>query len=162
VKEVKFAEGVVYEDILFTYELVKTIDSLAYANEDIYFYLKRENSITATCSEKNLSDFIKVAKYRYEDIRKRFPEATLYNLYALIESVIAISIKFVIAQQKFPEIRKKSEELFNIIKTELTNNEEKIIGTLDEFQKASVFMLTYDVDLFYNFLSTRHKKKTAK
>jgi hypothetical protein len=23
-------------------------------------------------------------------------------------------------------------------------------------------MLTYDVDLFYNFLSTRHKKKTAK
>lgn len=157
----KFKEGVCYEDILFMYEISKAINKLAYINKECYFYLKRANSITATCSEKNLNDFLDIALYRYKDIKELESIEPKYNIYALLESIISISIKYVIANKVYDTVDRKSEYIFEILMEYISeiNNELELIQMLSEAQKVSLSLLAYNKELFYNFLKVRLEMK---
>ena len=157
-----FKEKICYEDVLFTYEMTKHINKIAYVDKVCYNYLKRRNSITATCSEKNLNDFLDVALYRYEDVKKNHPECKLYNTYALLETIISVSIKYVIAHRKYQTVAEKSNHIFDIICDELQDKdlELKLIPLLKASQKTSLYLMLYNRELFYNFLEKRQKMKT--
>lgn len=158
----KFKVGTNYEDLLFNYEVMKQANKLAYINKECYFYLKRRNSITATCSEKNLNDFIDVVIYKYNDLNNRIPEYKVYNIYTLIYSLISIGIKYIIANDKFIELEKKIDYLINEIKEYVNYNEEEINSMLDNFQKASLYLMLYDKELYFKFLSNRQEKNRTK
>lgn len=157
----RFKEGINYEDILFMYELSKIINKIAYVNKECYIYLKRSDSITATCSSKNLNDFLDVAIYRYNDIKKNNDNLKKYNLFALLESIISISIKYVIANKKYPLVEDKSNYIFEILSRELENDntELELMPLLNKSQKTSLYLLSYNKDLYYNFLRARQNMK---
>ncbi len=157
----QFKENISYEDVLFTYEMSKKINKIAYVNKECYMYLKRKNSITATCSEKNLNDFLDVALYRYQDVQKNYPKYEVYNLYALLESIISISVKYVIAERKYQTVAEKSNIIFDIIDKSLQdqNLETKLLPFLNNSQKSCLYLILYNRELFYNFLEKRQKMK---
>ena len=158
----QFKEKICYEDVLFTYEMTKHINKIAYVDKVCYNYLKRKNSITATCSEKNLNDFLDVALYRYEDVKKNNQSYEVYNTYALLESIISISIKHVIAHRQYQSVNEKSNHIFDIICDALQdeNLELKLIPLLKPSQKTSLYLILYNRELFYNFLEKKQKLKT--
>ena len=157
----KFKEGTCYEDVLFMYELSKVINKIVYLDKECYTYLKRGNSITATCSEKNLNDFLDIIIYRYEEIKEEKKALSKYNLYALLESIISISIKYAIANKFYLSIEEKSERVFNIIRDSLLdkNLELELLALLNESQKSSLYLMMYNTKLFYNFLKNRQDMK---
>lgn len=157
----KFKDGINYEDILFMYEVSKVIDKIAYVNKECYIYLKRGNSITATCSDKNLNDFLDVVIYRYNDIEKHNPNLKKYNIYALLESIISVSIKYVIANKKYSIVEEKSNYIFEILSkiTEDKDFELELLPLLNKSQKAGLYLLSYNKELFYNFLKARQNMK---
>ena len=158
----RFKVGTNYEDLLFNYEVMKKANILAYINKECYFYLKRRNSITATCSEKNLNDFIDIVIYKYNDLNHKIPEYKIYNIYTLIYSLISIGIKYVIANDKFDLIEEKMDYLINEIRNYVKNNEVEINHMLDEFQKASLYLMLYDKELYLKFLNNRQEKNRMK
>lgn len=157
----KFKEGISYEDSLFTYETSKFIEKIAYLREPYYFYIKRNGSITAICSEKNLNDFLDVMIYRYNDIKERKSIEDKYNIFALLESVISVSIKYVISKQIYTSVIEKSRYIFNVLKEYMSNmeNEKELLPLLNESQKTCLYLILYNEDLFYNFLSFRNELK---
>lgn len=160
-KHCKFKEGISYEDILFMYEASKVINKIAYINKNCYAYLKRENSITATCSEKNLNDFLDIIMYRYQDIKNNNTAEEKYNIYALLESIISISIKHVIAGSIYKSVEEKSNQIFEIISSAIDNKELELelLPLLNDSQKACLYLILYNKKLFYNFLATRQDMK---
>ncbi len=156
-----FKENICYEDVLFTYEMSKYIKKIVYVNKVCYNYLKRENSITATCSEKNLNDFLDVILYRYNDVYEKNLNYQVYNLFALLESIISISVKYVIAGRKYKTVAKKSTHIFSIITKALKNKslEAKLLPLLNKSQKACLYLILYNHELFYNFLEVRQDMK---
>ena len=156
----KFKEGVNYEDVLFMYEISKKINKITFVNKECYFYLKRYDSITATCSEKNLNDFLDVVTYRYEEIDSK-GNLDKYNMYALLESIISISIKYIISKQTYETVDKKSEYIFEKLKQYLNNyeNEIELLKLLNSSEKACLYLLKYNTELFYSFLKERQKLK---
>ena len=156
----RFKEGINYEDVLFMYEISKNINKIAFVNKECYYYLKRADSITATCSEKNLNDFLNVVIYRYEDIVAK-PNINKYNIYALLESIISISIKYIISKQIYKSVETKSEYIFEML-IEYTNsreNEIELLNYLNPSEKTCLYLLRYNKELFYSFLRERQKLK---
>ncbi len=156
-----FKEKISYEDVLFTYEMTKHVNKIAYVDKVCYKYLKRKNSITATCSEKNLNDFLDVALYRYNDVLQNHSNYIVYNLYALIESIISISIKYVIAHRSYDTVATKSNHIFDIIIETMKDKkiESKLLPLLSESQKSCLYLMLYNRELFYDFLETRQRMK---
>mgnify|MGYP004494858807 CR=1 FL=1 len=52
IKDLKFKEGVWYEDVEFTYRLLPLINSIGTIKKPFYKYLQRENAITSTFNDK--------------------------------------------------------------------------------------------------------------
>lgn len=159
----KFKEGISYEDNLFMYEISKYIDKVAYINDECYYYLKRKNSITATPSLKNLNDFLDVIIYRYEDIKQRNIVPESYNVFALLESIISVSIKYVISNKQYEEVIKKSNYIFEIIREFMSKreNEISILPLLSDSPKVCLYLIVYNQDLFYSFLKSRHEMQVS-
>lgn len=158
-----FKEGTSYEDILFMYELSKSLNKVVYVNKICYSYLKRRNSITATSSVKNLNDFLDIILYRYEDIAKRKAVDEKYNVFAIFESIISVSIKYIIANDRSDIIEKKSKKVFDIIKEYFKDNiqnQKEILPYLNESTKICLFLILYNTELFYNFLKKRQDLRT--
>lgn len=155
----RFLCGMNYEDVAFTYEVLKDAKRVAYINKKCYFYLKRRDSISATCSEKNLDNFLDIVFNRYTDIARNNNIEKVYNIYALLEAIISISIKYVIANSVYPLVDTKSEQIFIILKEFVKDNEKSIIPLLSDFQKASIYLICYNKELFYKFLRDRQEMK---
>ncbi len=53
-KELLFEPGIWFEDVLFLYKMIPFLNSIAYVEESLYYYIQRENSVTYTYSDKLL------------------------------------------------------------------------------------------------------------
>ena len=109
VKKHLFLEGYAFEDIYFSYEILSDVKRVAYINTPCYYYIRRNNSISLTCSEKNLNDFLDVVILKYKGIKERYPKLDTYNNFAVLESAISISIKYISSNQYFKEVDEKLE-----------------------------------------------------
>lgn len=146
-----FLEGVNYEDMFFTLQVLMNVQKVVYTKKRCYNYLQRGGSITATISEKNLTDFIKAVKNRFEIISKSYSELTAYNVYALFESTVGLSTKYIIAETQYENVNEVIQEFINTI----MKHEEEIISLLNDYQKLCLYLMKYNLDLYYNFLKER-------
>lgn len=154
-----FQEKVNYEDIVFSFNVLSTIKKITYINKNCYFYLKRSTSITATITEKNLLDFGKAIYDRYNLINSKYPELKRYNMYAFLESSLAISIKYVISKRAFKEVEKRVFEFIDIILDYAKTCEDEFFSLLNDYQKLCIYLMRYSTELYFNFLEERQNLK---
>ena len=161
IKEHRFPVGVNYEDIIFSYETLSDAKKAVFLNQDLYFYLRHEGSITSVCSEKNLNDFANAIIYRFNDVLEKHSNLTLYNYYGLLEQMTSISIKYVISDTYYEEVDKKLLGMIELLNEYSSKNEAEFLNQLSDFQKACLYLMKYNVELYYNFLRERQKMKVA-
>lgn len=154
-----FQVGINYEDIVFGFNVLSTINKVTYINRNCYFYLKRNSSITATMTEKNLQDFGKAIYDRYDLISSKYPELSSYNMYAFLESSLALSIKYVISKRMFKEVEKYVFKFITIILEYTASNEKEFFVLLNDYQKLCIYLMRYNTELYFNFLDERQKLK---
>ncbi len=148
-----FLAGINYEDMFFTLQVLMNVQKVVYTKKRCYNYLQRSGSITATISEKNLTDFIKAVRNRYEIISKEHPDLIAYNIYALFESTVGLSTKYIIAETQYESVNAVIEEFINMI----IKYENKLVNLLNDYQKLCLYLMKYNLDLYYNFLKERQK-----
>lgn len=73
----RFQNGVYYEDIGFTNKYVLNSKNIGYINYEGYYYLQRSNSIIGSKNPKGKLDIIDV----FEDLIKYYKDNNLYNKY---------------------------------------------------------------------------------
>lgn len=154
-----FPVGVNYEDIVFSFEVLNAAKKVVYMNVRKYNYLKRRGSITAIVSEKNLNDFADAIYNRYEVVNKNYPNLSEYNMYAFLESTVALSIKNIISGRQYKSIDEAVERYIDIIKAFAKDNETTFFEILNDYQKLCVYLMKYNTELYYTFLKERQNLK---
>ena len=154
-----FPVGVTYEDIVFSFEVLNAAKKVVYMNTRKYNYLKRRGSITAIVSEKNLNDFAKAMYDRFVAVNKCYPSLLEYNMYAFLESTVALSIKNVISGRQYLGVNEAVERHIEIIKTFVEQNEQSFFELLNDYQKLCVYLMKYNTELYYTFLKERQNLK---
>mgnify|MGYP003571294127 CR=1 FL=1 len=154
-----FKEGVTYEDIVFSVQVMMKAKRVVYTNTSVYNYLKRAKSITATISLNNLNDFALAIAERYNLIKENYNDLMEYNIYAFFLSTIAISTKYVICDTKYEEIKNKVEEFLNIIREYSNHNLKELLSFFTDYDILCLYLIKYNTDLYLNFLFERHKLK---
>lgn len=156
-----FKVGINYEDMAFTLEVLSKSKKVAFINKSCYNYVKRDDSITATISEENLNDFGKAIEERYKVIKKNFKNLDSYNIYAFLESALALSTKYVITERKYKTVEKKVFKFIDILLNYINDNEEEFFKLLNDYQKSCIYLMKYNTELFFNFLNERQKLRLA-
>ena len=67
-EHVSYPEGKFYEDIGTTYKTVLLADTICFLDTVLYFYCRREDSITMLKTEKALQDWFDMSMHRYHDL----------------------------------------------------------------------------------------------
>ena len=156
---INFPVGVTYEDIVFSLEVIMRSKRVVYTNKSLYNYLKRNNSITATISSKNLNDFANAIYNRYILVKENYKELDKYNIYSFFQSTIALSTKSAIIGMKYEDVNNRIIEFINIIKEYAKDNEEIILTMLSDYEKTCLYLMRYNIDLYYMFLVERQRLK---
>lgn len=73
-KDLRFLEGVLFEDIDWTARFLSNISSVMYVSDSLYCYRVRQGSITHTRSNKKSRDLLKVLESLSKTITNKFPE----------------------------------------------------------------------------------------
>lgn len=157
----EFKVGITYEDIAFTLEVLSKAKKVTFINKSCYNYVRRDNSLTATISEKNLYDFGKAIEDRYKVVKKNFKDLESYNIYAFLESALALSTKYVITERKYKTVEKKVFKFINILLNYIKDNEEEFFKLLNDYQKSCICLMKYNTELFFNFLGERQKLRLS-
>ncbi len=159
VKETKFKENVVFEDLMYVYDTFSRIKKLVYVDKDCYYHLKHAGTISATCSEKNIQDYIDSTMYRYNLVKEKYESLEVYNHYALFKEITNVCVKYVIANTYYEKIEEKLVEIFKILNKFTVEHETEILKLMNDFQKTSIFLIRYNYKLFFDLLATRHNLK---
>jgi len=154
-----FPVDINYEDIVFSFEVMNMAKKVVYMNARKYNYLKRRGSITAIVSEKNLNDFANAIYNRYEVVNEQHPNLLKYNMYAFLESTVALSIKNVISGRQYESINESVNKYIDIIKNYAKDNEQDFFALLNDYQKLCVYLMKYNAELYYGFLKERQNLK---
>lgn len=147
-----FPIGVTYEDIVYTYEIGKKSIRAVYINNSCYNYLKRNDSLTAVYSEKNMLDFNNAILSRYQMVSENHPNLMRYNVHSFLASTIALSSQNILSNRKYASVDEKVIKLINIIIEYTKENEQELLPLLNDFQKICLYLMRYNVDLYYSFL----------
>ena len=156
-----FPVGVTYEDIVFSFDVLSKAKKVVYTNRSCYNYLKRSGSITATVSEKNLNDFSQAIFNRYKVVKEKYPSLEKYNIYAFLESTLALSIKSVLSGRIYKHVNDNVVKFTNIIKEYMDSHEEELFSLLNDYQKLCIYLMKYNLELYYNFLKERQRLKVS-
>ncbi len=155
----KFKVGVSFEDVIYDYETFADINKIVCVDKEAYFYLKHSGTITATCSQKNLQDYINATMYRFNGVKEKGKEFDVYNYFALLEKIISISIKYVIANEFYEDIENQLQEMFELLNQFSMTNEKELTELMDDFQRLCLYLIRYNGQLFLSFLKERQKMK---
>lgn len=71
---IRFPEKQKFEDINTIYKLIIQCDRISVVKECLYYYVRRDNSITMSIDEKGINDQLYAIKERYEYIKRNYPE----------------------------------------------------------------------------------------
>lgn len=148
-----YPEGITYEDIVYNVKLMNKAKRIVYINSSLYNYLKRSDSITAVMSEKNLNDFACAIKERYDLINELYPNLILYNMYAFIESTIAISSKNLLVERKYKDIDKKVDSYIKIIIDYInTNDHKELLNMFNDYEKRCLELMKQNIKEYYDYI----------
>lgn len=154
----QFTVGQNFDHISFNFDVFSKIQRLVYVDKECYFHLKHEESISATCSENNIQDYIDATLYRFHKANL-IEELNPYNYYALLRETTAICIKYVIANFYMEGIEKQLSNIFDMFNEYTADHEQELLPLMNDFQKTSMFLIRYNYKLFFDLLSARHNIK---
>lgn len=158
----EFEQGVHYEDIMFSINVLEKTNRVAYINKSCYNYCKRSNSITATISEQNLNNFGKAIDERYNKIKEKYPELADYNVYALLEATNALSGKHAFLDRKYKSVDNYCLKFINIILEYIKVNGFNFVNLLNSNQKEYMYLITNDINLYFKKLKEKEQQKLEK
>ena len=159
IKDIKFKENVVFEDIIYTYDSLTKANKMVYFDKECYYHLKHEGTISATCSERNILDYINSIMYRYNCIQKNYKELEIYNHFALLKEVTNACVKYVIANAYYENVEEELVKIFEILSEYTSKNEVEFVKLMNDFQKTSIYLIRYSYKLFFDLLAARHNIK---
>lgn len=117
IKDLKFKEGVWYEDVEFTYRLLPLINSIGTIKKPFYKYLQRENAITSTFNDKifnYISNWNGVVEY-YKD--NNFYEEYFNELeYCYVRYLYATMVKGMTNFRDYDKYQKGVKEAIKNVK----------------------------------------------
>ena len=159
-----FPENVAYEDIITTTELALNVSKVVCVNESLYDYRIRQDSLSTTITVSNLNDFADAIRKRYELIREHCPHVQKYNMYAFIQSTIAISARDVLLTEPFSGVKQKVDENIKIIKeyTSDAKQKEELFELLSDFEKACIYLMKSDKTMYYYMLIEKRRLRKEK
>lgn len=152
-----FKEGATFEDMYFNYKVLSNVNRVAYVNSPCYYYIRRDGSISTTYSEKNLNDFAEAILDVYKEAKEKFPQLNRHIYYALLQWVTSLSLKYVTTNQKYPKVIKKSDVIFKELDTYIDENDLEFIEMLSKWEKACLYAMNYDKEMFYTVLKEYQK-----
>lgn len=89
-EQIRFPAGIIYDDINAMYEIFRSAHRIVYAEQPLYNYLIRSNSIVNSGSHQKRVDELDSVIKRYEDVKRDFPELEKENAYALVMWMIRV------------------------------------------------------------------------
>ncbi len=89
---ISFTKGVAYEDIFIFYKLVLKANKIAITDSKLYGYMQRRDSITNKCTVKNVRDYLKANKTRYEELKGK-EELTDYLNISVVKGFYILNVK---------------------------------------------------------------------
>jgi glycosyltransferase involved in cell wall biosynthesis len=134
--ELRFTEGIMYEDTDFTYKLIHKSNKVCCIGVPKYNYLKRENS-TMDRAVKNISiDRVLIYENMFKFIKKNYPE--LANIVVLKLANSAMVVLNLIA--KNGDLKKYKDKYYRV--AIILNKHFKKTIKIEDFPKTVKFLLT--------------------
>lgn len=161
IKNQQFIVGMSYEDVLFAYEAMTKVKKIAYYDSIEYYYVKHQGAISATCSEKNVKDYLAAIITRFKKVEEKFPELKVYNYYAIANTAIHAYYKVMLSELPIDVYKEELDFLKEKISYVQTNLEKEVTDLFSVYQKACFYMLLNDEELFINFLKDRQRKNKS-
>ena len=156
-----FIIGICYEDVPFMYEVMSKAKKVTYYDSVKYYYVKHRESVSATCSEKNVKDYLNAIINRFNKIKIDYPQLSTYNFYAIANTTTHAYYKVMLSDKQISNY----ENLLNMLKQNcsyiVNNIEEEVVSLFSIYQKACFYMLLNDEELFINFLRDRQRKNKS-
>ncbi|KGN68314.1 hypothetical protein HR09_09170 [Porphyromonas gulae] len=135
-EEIRFPLGMLHEDSYILPDLAEKVKRISISSVGVYYYLKREGSITAAQSAKRSRDIMRVAFYHL-DYLKQSPNSYTYNHRLLGFMYTLRTIKSTIPKGEYEEYitRIKSYPLNRktILLSHKAGYKEKLFALLYEF-----------------------------
>lgn len=78
-KQCPFPEGRKYEDLPVTWKLFANADAVTLVNRQLYFYVKRDKSITKTPSLQSAMDYALSIKQVYQEVSSKYEKQCMYR-----------------------------------------------------------------------------------
>ncbi|WHY85195.1 glycosyltransferase family 2 protein [Neobacillus novalis] len=85
IKDIPFKKGVLFEDVFWAHQVMRSVQTFVCLNTPYYFYLQRDDSIVATYSPRNL-DILKGLKERHRFIEKYYVNLTNESYKTLLKT----------------------------------------------------------------------------
>ncbi|MGL4863578.1 MAG: glycosyltransferase family 2 protein [Cetobacterium sp.] len=156
----KFKEGIINEDFLFNFHVIKLLDKVYYLNEELYFYIKRDNSVTNQKLNNRTFDWIKNSLEIKNNIKENYQSKKLNkiaNYQYLYANFILINKIILNSGNKMDKI--ETEHYFRLYK-----NIKKNLGTewffFNKRNKILILMLFLFPQIYFKFchIITRRRK----
>ena len=114
IKNIKFKENVIYEDILFNTNVFINIKNIVVSNIQKYHYLIRDNSLSNQKFSKHEYDRVNNSKYLYEKFLKKYPELKYhFKFYYYANSLGCINKQIMINKIDIKFCQKVKKEIRN-------------------------------------------------
>lgn len=134
-EEIRFPLGMLHEDSYILPDLAEKVKRISISSVGVYYYLKREGSITAAQSAKRSRDIMRVAFYHL-DYLKQSPNSYTYNHRLLGFMYTLRTIKSTIPKGEY-------EEYINRIKSYPLNRKTILLSHKAGY-KEKLFALLYE------------------
>lgn len=156
-EDLRFPEGILYEDVKFHTELMQKIKNIYVDTTPLYYYIHRSNSITTQRFDSRAMMFI----YAYEDalrvVKKKYPSAVPQAEFKLTWAYFSIMDRM-LTQEDYREIPE-----FKKVKTYLKRNTFRILKSpyFNRARKIGAFALFLNIRLYRALIRLNDRKNNS-
>lgn len=152
---IEFPYGRYYEDIFIMHRIFALAQKVAFVDENLYYYFRRENSIVHTPKLNVLTDFICAANIRLEDIREMFSD----NLEFIDLAQAGVLTALLIAYRRLQRSSTKVEDERKKIKRKIRAFDHRFVKYLEFSLKPEFLVLKYSPVIYrlYESISEREQ-----
>ena len=139
---ITFPTGKNFEDIATTLILFEKCDKVVLLQEPKYYYIRRNDSIVGIRNYKTYYDYLEVILDKYYYLKDKYPEIEVYNAYNFVINMIWVYT--IIVSYDISELYPKYDELYKVLLEILDQYGDEIIGKLENYNKAVLYMMLTD------------------
>jgi glycosyltransferase involved in cell wall biosynthesis len=88
--EIRYPKGMIFEDILVTYQLIGKAKSIAITNKKTYYYLQRKDSILGDGYYNKKMDILQIFEMMHKDFIENYPQLLLALKCRMISNLFSV------------------------------------------------------------------------